>query len=150
MKAFRQIDLRHEKKYIWTSAVLLSLLGILFTLYPIQAYSAGTHHVVMKPPTPSFSADLIFSSLMKVPSEELPADVGLLNGKDSLLAEFVSPENNQSRKQSRLIKALPFLFSRELRHHFRWVWYPADSSVCPAIKNPQCCYGDTSIPILSQ
>jgi len=149
MKAFRQIDLRHEKKYIWTSAVLLSLLGILFTLYPIQAYSAGTHHVVMKSPTLSFRAELIFSSLMKVPSEELPAGIELFNSKDSLQAEYVSPENNQSRKQIRVKNALPLLFSRELRHQYWWVWNPADSSVCPALKNPQSCYGDTSMPILS-
>ena len=142
MKAFHQIDLRLEKKFVWTRAALLGLLGVLFILYPMQVSSAGSHHVSLKADASTCRTELIFRSIVKASSQ------GCLAYTDSIHPDSRSPVDNKWQASSSLKLALPLLFSNDLRHQIWWEWNPEDSSLHPHLKNQYIFYTNASKPIL--
>ena len=135
MKAFRQIDLTQEKRFVWTTATLLSLAGILFMLYPMKAYSANST---------GLSKQIHFSSQKATLSHPFQSSPSLSRFIESsglsqdLIHQHLyklTADTNSAFSGSQFKSALPLLFTSKLHQRFWWEWNPADSSIKPVPLN---------------
>lgn len=130
MKAFRQIDLKNEKIYIWSVAILLSLVCLVFVAKPLHAMNLKTDN--------SISKSEVF--VLEDQLQDLNSINNIINKletpfeSDKIVSSFIDSINLETKKNDTSdISAfmIPILFSDRYRHSFNWAWNPIDSSAYP-------------------
>lgn len=135
MKAYHQIDLSGEKKIIWSLAIVLSFVGVLFVIHPLQAFSADNESLWMR--TQVKTADFQFQDLpIFEQSLEYLTDSFCNNDSGFIETEFnITDQISEENQYNTISNLILILFNEQWRRKFEWVYNPGDSSVFPILTN---------------